>query len=162
MITMSQLSQLTEAPDVESPRAAAPQSTRRVLLLTALGGLLIAGSVIALPIGDKGPLSSVVPAEQLAPAVASTFAEAKTGYCLNWPDNGLDSAVIVDCKDDHRFEVSSAVDMRAFPGSEYGPDAEPPSPARIQQITLEQCQPAVEQYLGPKYDPTSRFSTMRP
>ncbi len=156
---MLQLSQDAQSPDVEEPkRAAAPKSTRRALLLTALGGLLIAGAVIALPIRDKGPLSTVVPAEQLAPAVTSTFAEAKTGYCLNWPDNGLDSAVIVDCKDDHRFEVSEAIDMRAYPGSEYGPDADPPSPARIQQITLEQCEPATERYLGGRYDPNSRFS----
>jgi hypothetical protein len=155
---MVQLSEETQAPDVDGPRAAAPKSTRRALLLTALGGLLIAGSVIALPLRDKGPLSAVVPSEQLAPAVTSTFAEAKTGYCLNWPDNGLDSAVIVDCKDDHRFEVSQAIDMRTYPGSEYGPNADPPSPARIQQITLEQCEPATERYLGPKYDPNSRFS----
>ena len=48
--------------------------------------------------------------------------------------------------------------MRAYPGLEYGPDAAPPSPARIQQITLEQCEPATERYLGPRYDPNSRFS----
>lgn len=150
--------QLSDAPEVEGTRASAPKSTRRALLLTALGGLLIAGSVIALPIRDKGPLSSVVPAESLAPAVTSTFAEAKAGSCLNWADNALDEAVIVDCKDDHRFEVAQAVDMRAYPGSEYGADAEPPSPARIQQITSEQCEPATERYLGGRYDPNSRFS----
>ena len=135
------------------------KSTRRALLLTALGGLLIAGTVIALPIRDKGPLADVVPAEGAAtPSATSAFAEAKTGYCLNWPDNALDAAVIVDCKDDHRFEVSQALDMRAFPGTEYGPDAPPPSPARIQQITSEQCEPATERYLGPRFDPNSRFS----
>lgn len=160
---MPQLSQEEHAPEVEGSetepaRAVAPRSARRALLLTALGGLLIAGTVIVLPLRDKGPLSTVVPAEQLAPAVASTFAEAKTGYCLNWPDNSLDSAVIVDCKDDHRFEVSAALDMRTFPGSEYGPNAEPPTPERIRQITLEQCEPATRRYLGGKYDPNSRFS----
>jgi predicted heme/steroid binding protein len=48
--------------------------------------------------------------------------------------------------------------MRTFPGSEYGPDAAPPSPARIQQITQEQCEAAVHRYLGPKYDPNSKFA----
>lgn len=159
--------QLSDAPQIEGsepgsePRrfgSLAPKSTRRALLLTALGGLLIAGSVIALPLRDKGPLAAVVPAEELGSTANTTFAEAKTGYCLNWPDNALDAAVIVDCKDDHRFEVTEAIDMRAYPGSEFGPDAQPPSAARIQQITAEQCQPATERYLGPRYDPNSRFS----
>jgi hypothetical protein len=48
--------------------------------------------------------------------------------------------------------------MRTFPGSEYGPNAAPPSPARIQQITQEQCEAAVRNYLGPKFDPNSKFT----
>jgi len=134
------------------------RSARRALLLTALGGLLIAGTVTALPIRNNTALSNVVPVDTMGSA-NPTFDNAKAGDCLNWPDNGMESIAIVDCKDDHRFEVAETVDMRAYPGSEFGPDADPPSPARIQQITLEQCQPAVERYLGPKYDPTSRFGT---
>jgi len=65
---------------------------------------------------------------------------------------------VVDCNGEHRFEVAESVDMRAYPGTEYGPDADPPPPARIQQISLEQCEPAVKQYLGTRYDPNSRFS----
>ena len=48
--------------------------------------------------------------------------------------------------------------MRTFPGSEYGPNAAPPSPARIQQINQEQCEPAVRRYLGAKFDPNSKFT----
>ena len=48
--------------------------------------------------------------------------------------------------------------MRTFPGSEYGPDAAPPSPARIQQISQEQCEAAVRRYLGAKFDPNSQFT----
>ncbi len=137
-------------------------SARRALLLTALGGLLIAGLTTALPIGRQ---SSGL-ASYLEPAAASstsargnpTFQQAKAGDCLNWPDNTPDSAAVLDCKDDHRFEVAESVDMSTFPGSEYGATADPPSPARIQQITQEQCQVAVERYLGPKFDPNSRFA----
>jgi predicted heme/steroid binding protein len=164
---MDGMLELSEAPPVEEyddeppPRrwsgALHAKSARRALLLTALGGLLIAGTVTALPIRDNTALSSVVPADPLGSANPA-FANAKAGECLNWPDNAMDTAAIVDCKDDHRFEVAESVDMRAYPGSEFSPDADPPSPARIQQITLEQCQPAVERYLGPKYDPNSRFS----
>lgn len=158
---------LDEAPPVEDYDDEQPErsrwsalrarSARRALLLTALGGLLIAGTVTALPIRNS-TLSNVVPVDPLSSA-NPTFDNARAGDCLNWPDNGMESVAIVDCKDDHRFEVAETVDMRAYPGSEFGPDADPPTPARIQQITLEQCQPAVERYLGPKYDPTSRFST---
>ena len=165
---MVEMLDLSEAPPVEDYDDDPPEhsrwstlrarSARRALLLTALGGLLIAGAVTALPIRNNSALSSVVPADSLGSA-NPTFDSAKAGDCLNWPDNAMESIAIVDCKDDHRFEVAETVDMRAYPGSEFGPDADPPSPARIQQITLEQCQPAVERYLGPKYDPTSRFST---
>ena len=162
MLELSERDETTEAAQPEPGRRSwlAPlhaASTRRALLLTALGGLLIAGVVTALPTASKGPLGAAV--EVAGPARNAAFAEAKPGTCLNWPDNAMESIAIVDCKDDHRFEVAETVDMRAYPGSEFGPDADPPSPARIQQITLEQCQPAVERYLGPKYDPTSRFST---
>ena len=137
-------------------------STRRALLLTALGGLLIAGLTTALPFGRQttGLASYLEPAS--APSASargnSTFDHAKAGDCLNWTDKTPDSATIVDCKEDHRFEVAESVDMSTFPGSEYGPNAVPPSPARIQQITQEQCQVAVQRYLGPKFDPNSRFA----
>lgn len=147
-----------DRPDPEGGRALRAlqaTSTRRVLLLTALGGLLIAGVVTALPFDARGVL---VGGDGVGPGVNPTFANAKPGDCLNWPDNSADAASIVDCKDDHRFEVAESVDMRAYPGSEFAPDAPPPSPARIQQISLEQCVPAVEQYLGERFDPNSRFS----
>ncbi|BBY18956.1 hypothetical protein MLIT_45480 [Mycolicibacterium litorale] len=161
---------MLEAPERDRPagdtREASPwwhslqaTSTRRALLLTALGGLLIAGLVTALPRseGSNGPGLSAS-AITLGPRGNDTFNHAKSGDCLNWPERNPDGAQIVDCKDDHRFEVAESVDMRTFPGSEYGPDAEPPTPARIQQISQEQCQAAVRRYLGPRFDPNSRFT----
>lgn len=133
-------------------------AARRALLLTALGGLLIAGVVTALPVGSRGPLGGFSAPDMRGLAATDTFADAKPGDCLNWADNAPDAATIVDCAADHRFEVAESIDMRAYPGSEYAPDADPPSPARIQQISLEQCEPAVENYLAGRYDPNSRFS----
>jgi predicted heme/steroid binding protein len=89
---------------------------------------------------------------------AETFSKSKSGDCLNWPERNPDAAEVVDCKGEHRFEVAESVDMRTFPGSEYGPDAAPPSPSRIQQISQEQCQVAVRRYLGEHFDPNSRFT----
>ena len=58
----------------------------------------------------------------------------------------MDAATIVDCKDDHRFEVAQAVDMRAFPGAEFGPDADPRLRRGSSRSPLEQCEPGVERY----------------
>ncbi|HEY5844882.1 MAG TPA: hypothetical protein VIU87_26090, partial [Mycobacterium sp.] len=74
-------------------------STRRALLLTALGGLLIAGLTTALPFGRQttGLASYLEPTS--APSASSrgnsTFDHAKAGDCLNWTDKTPDSATIV-------------------------------------------------------------------
>ena len=134
-------------------------STRRALLLTALGGLLIAGLITALPRSEGTNLAGLnAGAIPLGPRGNETFDHAKGGDCLNWPDRTPDGAEIVDCTDEHRFEVAESVDMRTFPGSEYGPEAAPPSAARIQQISQEQCSAAVRRYLGARFDPNSRFT----
>jgi predicted heme/steroid binding protein len=159
--------QSADEADEPSDRAAWWQSlqatsTRRALLLTALGGLLIAGLLTAIP--GTGPGGSPIGLNAGSAALGSgsrgngTFDHAQSGTCLNWPEQVPDAAQIVDCKDEHRFEVAEAIDMQTFPGTEYGPDAAPPSEARIKQISQEQCQAAARQYLGEKYDPNGRFS----
>jgi predicted heme/steroid binding protein len=145
------------------PRTLQATATRRALLLFALGGLLIAGLVTALPVGGpgQGRLAGYLDSNPVPSTGAKTdaaFNRAKSGDCLMWPDVTPESATIVKCTDDHKFEVAESIDMRTFPGSEYGPNAAPPSPARIQQISQEQCEAAVGRYLGPKYDPNSKFS----
>jgi predicted heme/steroid binding protein len=138
------------------------RATRRALLLTALGALLIAGLITALPLtGTQNGLVGYLESD-IIPIAGSrgseTFNEAAPGNCLNWPNATPDEADVVDCAEEHRFEVAESVDMSTFPGAEYGPDAAPPSPARIQQISQEQCQISVRRYLGPRFDPNSRFT----
>ncbi|QNI09107.1 septum formation family protein [Mycobacterium kubicae] len=144
------------------PRGLQATATRRALLLTALGGLLIAGVVTAIPeVATGGRLTGYMdnnPVPSTNSKTNAAFNRATSGSCLNWPDGTPESASIVNCADDHRFEVAASIDMRTFPGSEYGPNASPPSPARIQQISQEQCEPAVQRYLGPKFDPNSKFT----
>jgi len=79
--------------------------TRRALLLTALGGLLIAGLITALPNqdGSNGLTASTI---SLGSRGNDTFNHTKSGDCLNWPDRTPDAAQIVDCKDEHRLEVA--------------------------------------------------------
>jgi Septum formation len=144
------------------PRALQPKATRRGLLLTALGGLLIAGLATAIPVGTgPGRLAGYIdsnPIPSTGTKSDATFNRANAGDCLMWPDATPETASIVNCTDDHKFEVAESIDMRTFPGSEYGPNAAPPSPARIQQITQEQCDAAVRNYLGPKFDPNGKFT----
>ncbi|HEU4360928.1 MAG TPA: septum formation family protein, partial [Mycobacterium sp.] len=137
-------------------------STRRALLLTALGGLLIAGVTTAVPAGGDrlGGLLGYFSADPTpSPSGKRNHAvvSAAGGDCLMWPENTLEAATVVRCADEHKFEVAESVDMRTFPGTEYGPGAAPPSAARIEQITQEQCESAVRRYLGPKFDPHSKF-----
>ncbi|HME76477.1 MAG TPA: septum formation family protein [Mycobacterium sp.] len=146
-------------PRVEWLTALQASATRRALLLTALGGLLIAGLVTALPIGGgPGRLTGYIdPVPSTGSKGNDAFNHATSGNCLMWPDRMPEAATIVDCKDEHRFEVAESIDMRTFPGSEYGPDAPPPSATRIEQISQEQCESAVRRYLGAKFDPNSKF-----
>jgi predicted heme/steroid binding protein len=141
------------------PRRLQARATRRALLLTALGGLLIAGLVTAIPVGGHGSgrFLDSSPVRSTGTKSDAAFNRAGTGECLMWPDTTPESAKIVNCGDDHKFEVAESIDMRTFPGAEYGPNAAPPTPARIQQITQEQCEAAVRNYLGPKFDPNSKF-----
>ena len=71
------------------------------------------------------------------PAPTWSSANAKSGTCLNWPADEPDKPSFVQCTDDHVFEVAKPVDMNNF--------GEP-------------CQLAVREYLGARYDPSSRFT----
>ncbi|MGV0586004.1 septum formation family protein [Mycobacteroides chelonae] len=140
------------------------RSTHRALLLVTFGGLFIAGLTQALPDGwtsadrlvnriDSNPVPSTG-----APG-NSTFNSAKAGDCLSWSaPTSMADVRTVDCGSDHRFEVAESIDLRTFPGTEYGPDSQPPSMVRIQEISQEQCQVAINRYLGDRYDPNSRFT----
>ena len=105
------------------PRTRQATATRRALLLFALGGLLIAGLVTALPVGGpgQGRLAGYLDSNPVPSTGAksdATFNRAKSGDCLMWPDVTPEAASIVKCADDHKFEVAESIDMRTFPGSE--------------------------------------------
>lgn len=143
-------------------RTRSSRAARRTLLLTALGGLLIAGVAAAIPLVDQDEgLISYLGLDSQNPVTTRTndaFSNAAAGDCLTWPEDSPNAVALADCAGEHRFEVAEAVDMRAFPGSEYGPDAAPPSADRLRAIGSEQCERAVHRYLGPRYDPNGRFA----
>jgi predicted heme/steroid binding protein len=117
-------------------------STRRALMHTALGSLLIAGVFAALNFGndDAHRVATLIPAgrEPSAGGQANVvFSNARSGDCLTWPPNSPNQPSFVQCSDDHLFEVVESADMRNFE---------------------EPCQLAVRRYLGSRYDPNSKFT----
>lgn len=144
-------------------RALPASVARRGLLLTALGGLLIAGLITAIPAikSESERLAGYLDNNPMPSAGAKSntaFSHVTSGSCLIWPEGTPEAANIVACSQEHRFEVAESLDMQTFPGSEYGPDAAPPSAARIQQITQEQCEAAAHRYLGVKFDPNGKYT----
>jgi hypothetical protein len=111
-------------------RAPRTNSTRRALAITGLGGLLIAGATVITTSG-----SGTAPSANGHGSAA--FGNAHTGDCLSWPKNSPDQAHLVDCNAEHLFEVAQSVDMS---DSQQG------------------CQPAVQRYLGTRYDPNGKFA----
>lgn len=108
------------------------QANKRATLGLVLVCLLIA-AVLDLT------LSSPTSRETLAKdsRASTVFSNAERGACLSWPLDEPDKPSFVQCSGDHVFEVAKSVVMDNF--------AEP-------------CQQAVQEYLGSRYDPDSRFT----
>src|SRR5690606_34209064 len=79
--------QWLQTPSAQRLRSLQATPTSRALLLTALGGLLIAGTVTAVPDQDRtagrGLTSSTI---SLGARGNATFDKASSGDCLTWPD----------------------------------------------------------------------------
>lgn len=119
-----------------SPASGEPPRSARANRRGALGLLLV-----AVLTGGVFQLLTAVPdtrSERAAGSRASVvFRNAQSGACLTWPTDAPDKPSFVQCRDDHKFEVAKSVEMSNFGAP---------------------CQSAVQQYLGPKYDPDSRFT----
>jgi hypothetical protein len=132
-----QTSEPTQTSELTQPFAARSEgrtprtnSTRRALAIAGLGGLLIAGVTVITTSGSRTAPS--------ASGHGSTAVDiAHTGDCLSWPKNSPDQAHLADCNAEHLFEVAQSVDVS---DSQQG------------------CQPAVQRYLGTRYDPNSKFA----
>jgi outer membrane biosynthesis protein TonB len=107
-------------------------ANKRATLGLALVALLV-GAVIQLLMAT--PDTRDGPSEDSRAGVV--FSSAQAGNCLSWPADAPDKPSFVQCRDDHLFEVAKSVGMGNF--------GEP-------------CQAAVRQYLGARYDPSSRFT----
>ena len=96
---------------------------------------------------------------QTTGAVAgAAFGNAKAGDCLTWSKPDATDLSKTECTQDHLFEVAAAVDLSKYPGAEFAPGAKFPGVLRFAELKEEHCAPAVRAYLGPRYDPSGKFS----
>jgi hypothetical protein len=118
-----------ESPEYDDHQAY--QSMRRMkLLFVAVTVAAVAASVaVVMHIRDRSGAST--------PTV-----DAHPGDCLTWPPGVSERAMLVDCADEHLFEVADSETMNTS-----ATDVE------IKQT----CASAVERHLGHRYDPDGRF-----
>lgn len=117
--------------DVEAKRQQRRAHRRGALTLVMV--VLLVGGVIQLFTSTPDTRSATV----VGSRASIVFSNAGTGTCLGWPPDAPDKPSFVQCRSDHMFEVAKPVGMNSF--------GEP-------------CQLAVREYLGPHYDPNSRFT----
>ncbi|WP_280825652.1 septum formation family protein [Mycobacterium sp. OTB74] len=91
------------------------------------------GGVFALFAANQEARPSASPDSQ----ANGVYVNAHSGSCLVWPPDAPERPSFVQCAGPHLFEVVKTVDV--------GSDPEP-------------CELAVRHYLGPHYDPNSRFT----
>jgi hypothetical protein len=107
-------------------------STRRALAIIALGGLLIGGVTVL-----TSHTTSLSGSANAADTPNGAVDNARSGDCLSWPKDSPSAAHVVPCRDEHLFEVAGSGEMH---------DSQQP------------CQPAVQRYLGNRYDPNGKFT----
>jgi hypothetical protein len=136
---------------------------RVVVLLVALAALI--GVIATFAFRNTGesdeaaaPIYTTIPAPTTGAVAGEAFGTAAPGDCLTWSEADARDLSKVDCAEEHLFEVASQIDLSEYPGSEFGPDAPFPGELRFGELRTELCVPAVQQYLGARYDPYGKYS----
>lgn len=149
--------------DNPQQRYMSARTTRRVLAAVALGAVLAALVTVVFSGGFKSETELISHPSTGGPmstgAVAGTaFGTAAVGDCLTWTKDDASDLSKVDCSAKHLFEVAAEVDLSVFPGTEFGPGSRFPGVLRFSQLRDEHCAPAVNEYLGARYDPHGKYS----
>ncbi|MDR3659455.1 MAG: septum formation family protein [Mycobacterium sp.] len=115
----------------DQPAIGRSRGSRRILLAMLLCAVLV-GGVVAVANGSStsGPVADT-------DHVDSVFHSAHSGSCLAWQPDTSPRPSFVQCSKPHLFEVVNVVDGDG---------------------DQEACAVSVRRYLGPRYDPNSRFT----
>lgn len=111
--------------------------------------------------GDSSESSAGIATPEHSTSRVTSFTTAAEGSCLTWDiaeDGTVSNFGQADCASPHRFEVSHREDLSAYPSSEFGEDADPPSVARQAQLRDELCRTPTLLYLDGRFDPLGRYS----
>ncbi|TXG92380.1 hypothetical protein DW322_03910 [Rhodococcus rhodnii] len=145
------------------PRVSA-RTTRRGLVAVAVGAVVAAIATIAIAGGFDGNDAIRPPGEQnrASSAADDEFAATSAGDCLTWtpsadPEQDRQDVAVVDCSDEHLFEVVAPVDLSTYPSAEFGPGARFPGAIRLAELRDEHCVDAARTYLDGRLDPQGRF-----
>lgn len=121
------------------PRHGGPARRLRFLLIVLFAGAIVSLGIVFRP---GGPVLGVHDAAL----------DTRSGDCLTWPDGLPERASVVDCADDHLFEVTEPVDVDGI-SEQPGVDT-----ARQVEQTFEQvCPRAASRHLDGRLDPGGRF-----
>lgn len=133
--------------------------TLRWGLLAIASGAVVAAMVTLFVTGfdNETGLEAHNPGESGKTVLDKEFSTAGQGDCLTWSKQDRSDLAQVDCGGKHLFEVAADIDMGKYPGKEFGPGTRFPDSLRLTELKEEHCVPAVQQYLGGKFDPRGRY-----
>jgi hypothetical protein len=124
------------------PRFVGSPRFRMLMLLIVVAAITVAGSIaIALQLDEHESAT--------ARALAT---HATSGDCLTWPSGEPDRPAAVDCRGDHRFEVADAVEIDTLTDASGADPA-----AHLDRVFRDVCPPAINRYLGSRFDPDGKF-----
>ncbi|MFI9507696.1 septum formation family protein [Nocardia sp. NPDC052566] len=133
--------------------------TLRWGLLLVAAGAVIAAMVTLFVTGfdNEAGLEAHTPGFAGSTVVDKQFGTADRGDCLTWSKADRTDLTKVACSEKHLFEVAADIDMSKYPGVEFGPGSRFPDSLRLTELKEEHCVPAVQDYLGGRFDPRGRY-----
>ncbi|RBO91760.1 septum formation family protein [Nocardia puris] len=128
-------------------------------LLAVAAGAVVTALVTLFVTGfeNESGLEAHSPAQPAHTVLDKEFGTAAAGDCLSWTKPDRSDLVKVACETRHMFEVAAEIDMSRYPGVEFGPGSRFPDSLRLTELKEEHCTPAVQRYMGGKFDPRGRY-----
>ncbi|GGK55358.1 septum formation family protein [Nocardia camponoti] len=126
------------------------------LVIGALGAVIAALVSMAIGFDNDTGLEAHQPGSE--PVVRDReFSSAAKGDCLTWSKPDRSDLARVNCGEKHLFEVAAVIDLNAYPGREFSGGTRHPDSLRMTELRDEHCVPAVQAYLGGRFDPRGKF-----
>ncbi|MFR9752724.1 septum formation family protein [Nocardia sp. 004] len=128
-------------------------------LIAVATGAVIAAMVTLFLTGfdSKKNLEAHPPGAPVQTMLDKELSAAAMGDCLSWSKPDRSDLFEVNCSNEHKFEVAAEIDLSRYPGKEFGPGSRAPDVLRATELKEEHCVPAVQKYLGGRFDPQGKY-----